>query len=277
MREEPTLASDFSQLLIDSSAFDRLGFGLLEKLAPRTVLLVSPLSLYEIFCHLEEPRRRGEALEKKGIVRESRLCKCRLLKLLDDPFAEQGEFAPVGQWIEEISSGTAGPEVAEEARRALEEARREHARRSLDFAKELVARLGREHALSLSGLEFVRLAADGVDGAAEQFAERFGGEPALEGELFSAAYPFAGYRLARSQAQLEHMKSKGDAAFDPLDMEDAHLCLHLNLLEPRALVTANAGAREALNRALLQLGKASQLVGAKVVARTVAIAPEQVH
>ncbi len=271
MVDAAALGSGVSQVLIDSSAFDRLSLARLGEVGDSTAVLVSPLSLYEILCHLDAPRRAGETVDPALPLRESRLGKCRSLKLLDDPLAEEGPFAAVGQWIEELLTGTAGSDVTEEARRALDEARRDYARQSTEFARALVARVGLEHALSLSALEFVRFASSGVTPAETQYEALDIDDVGLEGRLFSATYPFAGYRLARSEMQLQRMKRDGEPVFDPLDMEDAHLCLHLNLLEPIALVTARAEARNALNHALSQLSLASAALNAEVVALTAAI------
>lgn len=129
-----------------------------------------------------------------------------------------------------------------------------------------MAHLGVEHALSLSGREFVSFAAASVQVRARQYQDLGVEMPALEGAVFSSVYPFAGYRLARAQDQLKRTRGRRDPVPDPDDMEDAHLCLHLDLLEPRALVTADSGARSALDRALAELAAASADIGVEVVA-----------
>jgi hypothetical protein len=262
-------AREASQVVIDSSAFDRLSLARLEDLATHADLLVSPLSLYEILCHLDDPARNEEVSDPALSLRESRLKKCQLLQRLDDHFAEEGPFAAVGQWIDELVGGTASCDVTAEAARALAEARRTHARRSIDFTKSLLARVGRDRALSLTAIDFVRVASDGMIAAKREAVGL--DDLAFEDGFFSAAYPSAGYRLARSVLQLRSLKLDEDPVFDPADMEDAHLCLHLNLHEPIALVTAHAQAREALTEALTQLDLASKELGSEVVALTTAI------
>lgn len=256
-----------SQVVVDASAFHRLSLAELEAIAARAEVLVSPLSLCEILSHLDEPRRRGEGGGGAGPARRDRLCKCELLQALNDPLAERAPFDGLSGSLDELRRG-APAGAALRVQRALEEAHRVHARRSLDFCESLVAQLGLEQALSLSGAEFVRFAAASVQALTRQCRDLRVEVPALEGAVFSSVYPFAGYRLARAQDHLRRSRGGRDAPPHPDDAEDEQLCRHLDLLEPRALVTADPGARSALDRALAELAAAAAEIGAEVVALT---------
>ncbi|HEU4382105.1 MAG TPA: hypothetical protein VFR85_01280 [Anaeromyxobacteraceae bacterium] len=271
-----TAGPSTSQLLVDSSAFYRLSLAELEAIAARAAVLVSPVSLAEILSHLDEPRRRDETCGGAGAVRRDCLCKCDLLRTVWEPLADRPPFAGLCRCLDEPDEGGMPGKVAERLRDALEDAWRSHARRSLDFRESLVARLGLGHALSLSGREFVRLAAEGVQALAKEYAELGVEVLALEGVLFSSLYPLAGFRLARAQDDLRRSRSGAGPDLAPGAMEDELLCRHLHLLEPRALVTADPQVRSALNRALAELAGASAEMGIEVVALTRAMSVEDV-
>src|SRR5512144_2642595 len=146
-----------SQVVLDASAFHQLSLADLEAVAGRAAVLVSPITLCEILSHLDDPRHRGEGGARGVPVRRSRICKCDLLQTLYDPMAERAPFAGLPESLGELRGGAAGL-AAERARGALDEARRAHAREVLDFCRDLVARLGVQGALSLTGPDFVRFA-----------------------------------------------------------------------------------------------------------------------
>jgi hypothetical protein len=262
-------------VVLDTSAFYRLSFEELEGVAERAAVLVSPISLCDILSHLDDPRHRNEAGEP-GEVRRSRLCKCDLLQALCNPLVECFPFTGLSESLDTLCGGAGWAAAAERARSALDEARQVHARQVLDFCQDLVAQLGVERALSLSGPDFVRFALASAKELAGPCRELGTEAPALEGAVLSSIYPFAGYRLARAQDRLRRTRGERGPTPDPDDMEDAHLCMHLDLLEPRALVTADAGALSALGRALGELAGASAKVDAEVVALTRAMSPEEV-
>ncbi len=265
-----------SQVVVDTSAFYRLSLGQLEAIAARAAVLVSPISLCEILSHLDEPRRRDEGGGRAEPARRDRLYKCDVLQTLHDPFAERAPFVGLSGLLDELRDGGVPAGAAQRVRRALDEARGAHARCSLDFCNSLVAQLGVEQALSLSGPEFVRFAAASVQALVRQYRDLGIEVPAIEGAVFSSVYPFAGYRLARAQDHLRRTLGRRDPLPDPDDMEDAHLCRHLDLLESRALVTADSGARSALDRALAELAAASAEIGAEVVTLASAMSVDDV-
>ncbi len=270
-----TAVPTVSQVLLDTSAFYRLTLAELEAIAARAAVVVSPVSLAEILCHLDDPRHRDEGSGRAATVRWDRICKCDLVRVLCEPFAERQPFAELCAALEGPGHAEVPKEVAERVRGAMQDARRAHARCGRDFCEHLVAALGVEKALSLAGREFVCVAAEGVGALAGRCVEPGVEAAALEGVLFSSLYPFAGFRLARAQDQLKRRSAREWAA-GPDDMEDELLCRHLDLLESRALVTADPEARSALNRALAELAAASAEVGAEVVALTRAMSVDEV-
>src|SRR5512144_2782552 len=162
---------EMSQVVVDSSAFYRLSLAELESIAARAVVLVSPISLAETLGHLDAPRHRDEARACAGTARKDRLCKCEVLHTLSDPLADRPPFAGLCNCLDEPGQAEVPGGVAARLRDALEEAWRTYVRRSLDFCTSLVARLGLEHALSLSGREFVHMAAEGVESLMKQCGE----------------------------------------------------------------------------------------------------------
>lgn len=263
-----------SQVVVDASAFFRLSLAELEAVAARAEVLVSPLSLCEILSHLDEPGRGDEGGPPEP-VRHDRLCKCELLQALADPLAERAPFDGLAGSLDELWRG-APAGATRRMQGALEELHRVHARHALDFCEELVAQLGLERALSLSGSGFVRFAAESVQALARQCRDLRVEVPDLEGAVFSSIYPFAGYRLARAQDHLRRSRGGPEGPPEADDAEDEQLCRHLDLLEPRALVTADAEARSALDRALAELAAASAETGTEVVALTRAMSVEDV-
>jgi hypothetical protein len=277
MGDATALDPAVSQVVVDTSAFYRLSLAELEAVAERAAVLVSPISLCDILIHLDDPRHGNEGGERGEPVRRSRLCKCDLLQTLCDPLAERPPFAGLSRSLDDLRGGAGrAAAAADRVRSALDEARRAHVRQVLDFCQDLVAQLGVERALSLSGPDFVRFALESVKALAEACRELGADAPALEGAVLSSVYPFAGYRLASAQDRLRRTRVGRGPAPDPDDMEDAHLCLHLDLLEPRALVTADPGTRSALERALAELAGASAEVGAEVVALSRAMSVDEV-
>lgn len=297
-----------TQFLLDTSAFHRLELAELRGLGLHAKLLVSPLTVYQILCHLDAPLRADEPVEKTVPVHQSRLVKCGLLRLLEDPFAEHDlldgggallsqtryedrqllpqlfqlmtQAATLEDFFQATVSHPGGDrepvrQLASRARAVIDEAEREHVAHSRSLCEGLLARFGLARALALSPTEFVKVASEEVPGLSKRCAELGVRHAALAGEMFSSLYPYAGYRLARAQDHLKATGGNGAIALPANDMEDAYLCLHLNLLQPTVLVTADTATRAALDRALADLAIAAKDLGAEIVARTRVMSPEE--
>jgi hypothetical protein len=287
--------------VLDTSAFYSIGYSAMADIAARRRLLVSPISVYEILCHIDEPARKNESVEKGFSVHRSRLAKCGLLEMLEDPFAEHAVFVgakaavnptrfddryvlpqmfPVmntAATLDDFYQGTvtyrdgsvaAIKGVAVRARATLDEAEADFKSRSQRLYERVLEVFGPQRSRSLSGVEFVRLAAEGVRTLSEHYEAQGVVDSALDGAVFSSIYPFGGYRLARTQEYIRRTQGKTAPVFDVNDMEDAYICLHLNLVEPRILVTGDSGTREALSHALDMLTKASVDTDTPVEVRT---------
>lgn len=159
-------------------------------------------------------------------------------------------------------------EVADRARKTLDKAEAEY----VDFVhrvwNQLTSDYGYKQALELSGADYVRY----IDASARILVKHYldDGVVVEPGAAFSAIFLHVGYVLSRIRFYMKR-DGGGRLSVDPNDMEDAAILLHLDLTEPRTLVTndgngAKPGTIHAVNEALSNLRTAAEELGTEVVA-----------
>jgi hypothetical protein len=299
------------EYVMDTSAVRGLSDRQVEAAAKRWRLTVSPLSVYELLCHLDQSAKGHDSAEAAFRFRKDQVLKCRHLEIRDDPFAEQAiaagarasvnmtrfEDRVVVPQIFPLLETAASPEelrgmtvaypngrrgslheVATRASASLGKAEEEYASFVQLVRDQLVREYGFEKALVLDGLDYVKY----ISGSARRLENQYreDGVRIEGGSVFSAIFLHVGYILARTRLYMSRVGDGEPLRVDRNDMEDAAILLHLDLREPCALVTNDGSGKKpgtihAFNEALSHLKTASELLGAEVVALPRVLALEE--
>lgn len=299
------------EFIIDTSAIRCLQASFLEAASKRYRLTVSPLSVFEILCHLDKPSERHGSADAAFAFRKSHVLKCRHLQLRDDPFAEQaasvGASAVVNptrfedkvvvpqiysllepaksldEFYEKYVTYPTGErgqlrEVADRAWNVLKESEDKFIEHVKSEHNRLVNQFGFDAAMRLEGTQYVQYIV-AVARDIEHYYHEHGIVPA-GGGVFSAIFFHAGYVLARTQLYMRRAGEGAPLNIDRNDMEDAAILLHLDLTKPRVLITNDgAGKREgtihAFKKALDHLERAAAEMNAPVVALPRVMTPDE--
>ncbi len=299
-------AIDSITYILDTSSVRGLRADDVRLASSRFDVAVSPITVFEFLCHIDErgKKERGLPNDVLSPLHKANLLKCRSLRLLDDPYAEQaddvGARAVVNptrfedrlvlpQLFPAIESSTSIEEfysqqvryphgavadirdTAERARNLLKEEEKRYRHHVIKWCRLMLKEFGFERSQGFSPEEFVRFAAHAASGLARHYADGLGSlsQEELSGPVFSATYNNTGYGIVRALEYLR--KANGDIDrlnVDGNDMEDSAICLHLDLTKHRILVTNDGGTRSALSSALENLRGASESLGTPVVAFT---------
>lgn len=257
--------------------------GLRRDVFERTVAYASPISFYEILCHLEVWVTEDGWRRARGNLRKVGRC-----TLLDDPFLDLARRAGSPQSANPTRFDD--PDIIAQVIRAAEDshdladfyrrevrysngdrgiidncARRAHevlAREVHEYRARCRARAplirdmggwqGLEHAPDEDYLAAVVAQSDSLASFLRQEAPA-GAD--VRARAFSATYPHFGYLIERTKLYMQGDDGTGDLAIDGNDAEDSLLCMHLDLTEPRVLVTNDVGTLRAVNNSLARLSE----------------------
>jgi hypothetical protein len=301
------------EYIVDTSAVRSLSARVVARCAASSTLTISPLSVFELLCHLDEPSPRQGTPSESFAYWKQNVMKCEYLTVRDDPFAEQAaavgaraavnptrfedkvvlpqifpklrQASSLEEFFDQTVRYPTGEEgslrdVAANARRTLDEAEQGYIAFVNDIEQELLTRYGFDGALALQGGAYVRY----VIATANNLARHYQDEKLsiTGGAVFSAIFLYVGYVLARTRLYMRQAGKDQPLQVDPNDMEDSAILLHLDLTEPRVLVTNDGSGRRpgtigAFKEALQNLTAASQEVGAEVVALPRVIRPDQLE
>lgn len=302
--------------ILDTSSIRSIRFADLQASALSTHLAVSPISVFELLCHLDEQYRKEGGAESSGwtSLHKVNLAKCSLLSLLDDPYAEQADAVGarglvhptrfedrlvLRQLLTALESsntlddfysckvkyptGETGLvcDAPVRARALLDEEEARYKAHMNRWCKLMIEEFGYERTQHFTPVEFVRVAVHAASGLAKYYedglrAAASGAELDLRGSVFSAIYVHVGYEIARAVEYLRRADGNIESLnIDPNDMEDSAICLHMNLIEQRVLVTGDRGTYEAVDQALRNLRAAGEVLHQPVVAHTRVISTDE--
>jgi hypothetical protein len=277
--------------VLDTSALKGLGRKEIEKAAQHARVCVSPLSILEMLCHLDEPWDPPEDDPQTTYLRRrGNLLKCRSLCLLPAPIADFttriGHPDKINEtWhqaaelcaslLEKLahhdnpsdfyastiidSDGSSRPvkDVVPQCSAVLEEAESDYVDHMEDWVTSLDANCPGWSEFEAD--DFIEVVAD----ECRAMCDEFGLEESEDLVRCGASlYPYFGYMFSRAQ--------KCDASIDANDTEDGLLCLHLGLDMPRTFVTSDPGSANALQNSIEQY----QATGDGGLARFRAISPD---
>jgi hypothetical protein len=232
---------------------------------------VSPVSFWELLCHLDE----GDYARKRGNLR-----KCHLVPILDEPFAAHGHAVGAGETvnrsrIEEpvviqqllnhlnscstLDEFYASEVTYDDGRVGLVSGCSARARDRLRADEDRFVQI--LHGLEAEVLSFFPAASGGVlsdadfvwmiralaEGLAGRYRDEDGISSAeLSTRVFDSIFAHSGLMLARV---LDRLRRGAAAMYDRNDTEDAYIAFHLDLTRPWTLVTADQGVLSGVNRA----------------------------
>ena len=293
-------------LLFDTSAvrgLRRLHFEALEALSDRYRLELSPISVWEIICHLDDDKPWKQA--------RGHLLACRHFHLRDDPFAELGartgiaalvhrsrfedkrllpkviEAAAEAETLSEFYACTIEDEfgrrtvsdLAAKTRAILEDEERrfiESMRCTMAILCDSMRKTGASEPTPVDFFDVAMATAE--DLAARSRAQGHEDEQLRE-MFFIGLYAHAGYRVARAMFYLKKARFTGEwyevptipVALDVNDTEDSYIALHLSLHEDVTFVSGDGGgigalraARQAISALAGHMGT-PELIGFKVM------------
>lgn len=281
--------------VLDTSSLRGVSKATLERAAEKKLdVCVSPISLWELLCHLDEGTPEDFERPKGRMLRAWRL------RVLDDPFAAHalavgaaGAANPtrfedrvvLGKVLDLLATAPTleafytcvvnypGGEVgevrdcAERARQTLKVSEERH----VDQIKKVCGLLEREVGrpqLMAPTREFVQAVVAGAKHLAAHYEQSGISSDGLVERIFSSTYPHLGYLFERARTYIVATAVGDSPQIDGNDMEDAAILLHLDLSEPRALVTDDGGTRKALGTALSRLETMLSTTGETAVIRS---------
>lgn len=234
-------------------------------------MLLSPMSFWELACHLD-----GENFQlARGNARKALLC-----EILHDPLAEimidvgcqdmvhPGRFedqAGAQAILEKLEEVHSYPELmarqaflggemqqigdfAENIRNALDEDRRSFVDGMRTRCNDYITSFGRDRAINLDGSDFCE-AAIGLARTLQAETVQHGCNVPFR-ELAKRTLLGAGYSVARACAYIGSIGDGQEPVIDGNDLEDYFICLHLGISADRTFVTNDTGVRIALNRTI---------------------------
>lgn len=288
------------EYILDTSAIRSLGKRVLACGRIRPSLVISPVTAYELFSHLEDPAERGEPEETRFARNRGLVLLAEGLKVLRDPFAELGENAGAEEFVNPTRFEEAGA-VSEAIRMlasssTLEEFYRAEVRLSNDSVGSF-ADLGRSISATLNRAEqefesrvhkhdrilkshvtfdqLNRVTPEQLHAVIEQgvrgMAETMGVDVDREQEKFNtvraAYYPHLGYLVARTIEYSIRAGPSRSPTVDKNDYEDGLICCHLTLATDRVLVAVDSAIRSSLHRAFA----AARAAGFEPACRTLSV------
>ncbi|MBZ0264210.1 hypothetical protein K8I28_06040 [bacterium] len=290
--------------ILDTSSIRSMKFDDIRTISSCAELAVSPITVFEFLCHIDEFAKKEKHLSNGELSRlhSANFLKCRELKILDDPYAEQAQKVGAQAAVEPSrfedrlvlpklyealeSSSTLEEffskevifpsgetallrDVAERTRIVLEDMENKYCDYIKSLCTEILEQFSFEGSQRMTSVNFVELIGSSSIKIAEEYALEIEQTELreLKGSVFSALFPNLGYCISRSIEYLR--RANGDIErlnIDGNDMEDSAICLHLSLLENRILVTGDGGTLQALKTSIEKLNEASETLQQSVTA-----------
>ena len=287
--------------IFDTSAIRGMGRAKLARIAASRAVAVSPITAYELLCHLDEPP--DEKFTSKQAVfdnRKGELLKLKGFQILHDPHAahaiaidatavtnpnrfKDAQLVPL--LIEKLESATtledfysqtiidaegrqySVADCAEKARQALKSEEERFARLIDDIRKDFSKKLNLEGEKNFTEKEIFDEINKWCDKLTNSYKSNGIETPDLTKKVLNSMYVHYGYSVARTLFYMSKTKKK----YDLNDMEDAAISLHLALDRNDILVTNDRGTSESIGRALEAF---KQCADGQTSARCKVITPE---
>ena len=280
--------TNYLKLILDTSSLISIGGKHLEVASNKADICISPISIYELLCHIDE----HEAGEDTFSRRKGNLLKCKILRVLDDPFAAHAVLVGaresvnptrfedkivLPQLIENLNrsqnleefyltevqypNGEYAPvkDVAEKCRNVWEEEKDIYEKNIEYFHKKLMDGIRIEDLEKMQPHEFVKLAMGCAHKLAQDYKEDGIEDSNLVSKVFASIYLYSGYRLAKTKYyMMKAYKNRTKFQIDRNDTEDCYICLHLDLVENCIFVTDDKGTQNALKESLSCLEEISR-------------------
>lgn len=275
--------------IFDTSALRAAASADLTTASAKMKLVVSPITIYELLCHLDETKKNGETA---FALIKGNLMKCSLFEILHDPFAafadsvglnnkvnqtrfEEPHVLPqVLNCLKESSSlevfynkqiifpnGDTGfiADIADRGRKAFEKENERYIAHVLLLYKE-INDAGLNYA-NMKAREFIEICVNGIKAFSKSYTIDY---ELFEAKIFAASYSYAAYKLARLlEYQKKVIDNKLNFCIDKNDTEDSFICLHLNLVDPIVLVTNDKRTSNALALSFCHLDEVLKTKGEK--------------
>ncbi|XXY13604.1 hypothetical protein WME88_35660 [Sorangium sp. So ce216] len=284
----PHEAEAHRRYVLDTSAVRSLAGKELSQASAIASLSMSPVSFWELVCHLDEAVKK-DTPERSYLRQRGQVLKCKTLQLLDDPYAfhaskigapqvvntarfdDRYVIPQVLQHLEAVQdidalysctvtypSGDVARvhDIAANARRVLDAEEKNYEAHVRGLGALLEKEIGPATLRSLTNAEFAYLASISVPGLARDYQAKVASDPQLVGRVLASLYAALGYKLARAKAALLKSGASATMSIDPNDMEDGEICLHLDLTDELALVTGDDGTVAALTEAFKAIDSA---------------------
>ena len=286
--------------LFDTNAVCGVGRPVLESArAAGHTLLLSPVSFWELVCHLND----ADPL-KAGAARRNAL-KADLFNGLDDPLAEiaadvgYSEAANPSRFVDRhvvptlvavlktsasyqafCRQPTAGADadatigdLAADMEALLQRKEQQFVNAMRQRCVRFVQEYGRSVAMHLAGEEFCREAV----GLAHGFREHFQscGRAVPFADIANRTILGAGYAVARACEYIQNVPAGAPFAIDGNDFEDYFICLHLGALSGRTIVTDDRGTIRAIRCVVSTLQEFGRQCGAPFTTNVAVMTTEE--
>ncbi len=267
-------------LILDTSALRALSGDKLKALTKRHRVGISPITFYELMCHLDDTNNDTTFDRQRGQV-----IKCALVEMLPDPYAYHAhsdkaifrtmnpsrfeEMRLVPQMIELLKSsatlaefygktlkfedGAVGPlrAAAEKIRAELDADEKEYVNHVSKLRDIIAETHSHSQINSLGSAELHSIISSALN-ASVNIEEQDGNKlnDTLRTVLICGLYAHFGYKVWRTVVAMRKELQGGQFSADPNDLEDGYIALYLRLFEDDVLVTEDKGTIIAFNETL---------------------------
>jgi hypothetical protein len=292
-----TYIFDTSSIRIISSVDLSLAVG-------RVRLAVSPITILELLCHLDESHRQSNMRSTPFEFFKRNLLKIKIPELLNDPWAEQADAVgarnivnpsrfeerlvlpellsklELSQTLEDFyrqritfPNGDIGAisDVSVRVRNILNQEEIAYGKRITNLCRTMLEDYSFDEIQQLTPVDFIRIVTNSANSLARSYKESLNHlrQTDISGAVFSVYGPYFGYIAARAIHYLLGAHGSISALnIDLNDLEDSGICGHLHLTKNRILVTNDRGTQDALSKFLQDLHSASTMLNQPVVALT---------
>jgi hypothetical protein len=260
-------------ILLDTSALRAISYERLITIAKKAKVSISPITFYELLCHLDESADYNR--QKGNIV------KCRVANILHDPFAAHAMSVGAGklvnptrfedphminQLIDKLMStdslqrfygeSVTFPDgqratcldVAKNIRKILKDEEQKYLQNLDAIRSEITKKVPESKNMNILPEEMSNIIKSGIKHLEKSYADKGIKDFDLLYNIACSLYIFLGYKIARVIRYIElGIASGGGFNPDKNDCEDAYIAIHLNLFRNDIFVTNDKDTIEAIN------------------------------
>jgi hypothetical protein len=259
-------------ILLDTSALRAISSDKLIAMEGKVILSISPITFYELLCHLDE----GVNYDRQ----KGNIIKCRFANILHDPFAAQAMSVGADELVNPtrfedpymikqlidilMSTGSLQEfygesvtfpdgnkstcsDVAKNIRKILEDEENKYLQNLDIIRSEMTKKFPESRNMNISPEEMSNMLKSGINHLEKSYADKGIKDTDLLYNVACSLYIFFGYKIARTIKYIETGIADG-SGFNPdrNDCEDAYIAIHLNLFRNDIFVTNDKGTIEAI-------------------------------